>query len=725
MKYAKRFSLEEFKKYNIAIYNNEIDMTEKSKNAKNSADSGYLIRLDDLEEIKEYIKYKECKKLIESNDENSDNWSKIFRDIDNSKIKKISQVTPLISEYIKNSLLNNNKFILISPELFEIISDKKDIPISFQINRNQITLNLDEELNLQNKNFIFDKNSIRGYNNNLSEILDIYKSVSKYYFFEKNFENELKDSESKSKTGYLISNSWFQKWKKYSNYEDLKNYFKDKQNENEITEEDKHEIVNNIIRYRAINNKLYSKPDELDIIYLKEPNQFKSTLEKDNAIIIDNPRQKFLSIFIQFLPKETGKAINYSIKKNSIKIEMDEPLFFKADNNILSFKNIISDEIFILMQMIKIFCFQEEIQQLINYEYNNNKNIQNQYDIYLINNNIIRTFKENFGYKKLYDYLKANKYILNELIEKKENIIRYELLTDDILNKIISSLKNKIPDFKDFKKYEKDIYENVDKKFNIKTMSNNKVKNMKYIDDFEIINEDILNYFIEKKIVTKNDVCKGEYVIGSGQIFLFFNYNWSNFHEIGYLSSSQEFKIKYIIIETHPNKNNTFINQIKNYGLKNLLDLKYNNENDSGIWIKDIRLGNMYPINENDDINNKEENNINESKEDISFNNIILLLIKFISFNKTIIDKYNLPKPTRHYYYQRKIFNIDGYLINKKFINELEKLVPFDKIIQCFDTFSKKIELNQKDEKDILSQIIKEKNIYFHSYLHCKKKIQN
>ena len=707
MKRQNKFTLKDFKNYNSAIYNNEMNMAENLNNPDNSKYNGYLIFLNDLEEIKEQIKYDECKKLLESQNEKNNDWNLIFKDLKNLEKINIPPVKPIISECIKNLLLNKNKLILISSELFKVISDNNDESISFGINKNnQITFYLDEELKLQHNNFIFDEKSIKFNRSNFSEIKEIYRSVSKYYIFENNFKNELQNNTSQLKNGFLIRNSWFENWKKYTNYEKLKCYFDNQQNESEISEENKIKIINDIILYRAENKNLYSKPDKLEVIFLKDPKEFMSLLDEDDLIIIENSRH--LSSFREFFPQSNFGLTSYSLIYGNIKINLNESLYFYADNNIISINNLISNEILDLIQLIKIYCFQEELQQLINYEDKNNTNFQNKNNIVLVNKNIIRKFKDNYGYKNLCDYFGRKKHILNDLIDKKEKIIRYELLTNDILNKIISNIKNKIPDINSSEKTE-NIYENINKDFDIKNISFEKAKKIQYIDDFEIINEDILSYFIEKKILYNQEVIKGEYVIGNGKIFLFFKYKGLYYHEIGVLSSSQDFKIKYII-KADLSKSNDLIIGIKNYGLKNLLDQNYT-ETDNAIWIDKKKLGNIYQIKENSDINNKEENNINESEEEIFFNNIISLLIKFFSFNRTILDKYNSAKTTKFRSYKKSIFNIDGYLINKKFINELKKLVPFDKIFKCFDTFPKSNELSQKDEKDILTKIIKEKNI--------------
>ena len=185
---------------------------------------GYLINLNDINNFKQNIKHEEAKII------NEEKMKSIFDENLFDNIKEVSQIKYKTSDYLKNMLLNGNKYILISQELWNIIYDKtnqnNEGPIIFKINKNKIVLSLkNEQLTLSHRDFIFDFYSCGGNNScdSFSEIQKLYDSIYNYCIFETNFSKYLKSNSKHSDKGYLIKKIWIDEWKKYSNYEEIKN----------------------------------------------------------------------------------------------------------------------------------------------------------------------------------------------------------------------------------------------------------------------------------------------------------------------------------------------------------------------------------------------------------------------------------------------------------------------------------------------------------------------
>jgi hypothetical protein len=445
-------------------------------------------------------------------------------------------------------LMNGNKYILISPNLWKIISDneknKNENPILFSFMNNIITFFFENnetlKLKIKNQFFIFDKSSCYYKDNYFNEINEIYNSLESYYSFEKKFLTNLCENIQNSTNGFLVSESWLNSWKEYSNYENIKNKYFDKpqDNSNEIEKN----IKNDIICFREENESIYEIPKESNIININKKEELESMLNNESLAIINSD---FKNCFPYF--KNETKLIEYSTFNNQIKIHLDQTIIFKSNNNIIS-KNYNID-LMDLKLLIKIFLFQNSFSNLVN---NGNKAIKykEKIKIFFINNKIIKQYKNHFEYNKLYEYL-INNDLFKEIISEHNNHKKLDkLFMEQIIKNIPYKLIEKIKKLNN--NFEKNKFGIHDKKLIVKEKSLSYIPffyKLKYITEFEIVNEDIINLFIEKEIIQKEDVIESEYIINSRKLFIYFNYENNNFYQIGNINSNGEFIIEYVIQE--------------------------------------------------------------------------------------------------------------------------------------------------------------------------------
>ena len=224
----------QLKKYRQALYNFEkyIEVI-YSKNNLNQEHRGFLIKYKDFEEFKntiEYNNYKNYDLNIKKENIHFYNSEKVF---------KIKQIEFKTSKFFLNMLYNDNKYIIINYELWLVICEigrENESPIIYNIDSKYIKLVFEDGKQLNFTYHQFDKNiidkysySYYNYNNNLlDEFKKIYKDINMYYKFEKDFIEKLKDNYYSSyNSAYLVCKTWIDKWKIYSNYEEIKNNYLD------------------------------------------------------------------------------------------------------------------------------------------------------------------------------------------------------------------------------------------------------------------------------------------------------------------------------------------------------------------------------------------------------------------------------------------------------------------------------------------------------------------
>ena len=396
---------DELIKYNEAIFDFEENYLKKIyKNIDNKEKDGYLIKSEDLDELKENISYSKYK--INRNG-NKDYFNKNYDLNKLNDIKKIKQIEFKTSQYLVNMILNDNKYIIINEKLWKILCDKKyenDTSIKYNIDKENLTLSFDKEKKLyfsNKENNIIDKFSYLKQKSdlhlNFKEITDIHDVIKTYNEFENEFIKKLIGKKAfsldhYSNTGYLISKSWLDKWKKYYNYENIKNkYLIDKNKDNYK------QIINEIIYHQEKNKLNNERLEPIEILNINTAEGINPFLAKDSLVIIDN------NIKLLFKSFNQNYSIKYCGKGNKIYILNDENLSFNAYNNIIFSKE--NYNLSHLNIMLKIHFFQSEMNQLINSSYKNeNNNTTNK--IYLINKNILEVYKEILEYDILIKDLK-------------------------------------------------------------------------------------------------------------------------------------------------------------------------------------------------------------------------------------------------------------------------------------------------------------------------------
>ena len=734
-----RNAIADFEKYIKNIY---------SSNSIETEHKGYLINFEEYENIKV---------IIDNFEVNINDCGQIFH------IKQIEFKTP---QYLIYMILNGNKYILINTDFWRLICDKDKInesPIVYRINDNDITFKINnKELSFSHNKNIIDKKSLNSssdYISNYENITKIYDSIINYYNFENTILKSLsyKHYPNDTTNEYLLSNEWIDKWKKLSNYE----YIKTKYLQYNLN--NKENIMNNLILYLENNKLNYNELfGSINIRKFDKEEELKSYLKKDSLVLID---RKFIDIFVNFTFLNNFKSTKFKAFNNQIHIylEDNEVLSFKSNNNIISLNEIINYSY--LKQLIKIFYIQNKIRSNVEKDSNS--------DICLINKKVINIYKDFFNYKQLYDFLKndfKNKRINYDNLEK----YYYKIinnLDDDYITQYIQLDQNKILNEL------KDVNENFTEcEYKINSP---KEKKMKYIMNFEIVDEDIRGFFIRNKIAKKEHfIPLYSYLSQNGKIFFIFSRDNKNFYEIGHFNDNEEFIIEYLIDELEKSNKESIADYFLDKGIdpfitdsnesKRMINLKewwttkqcisykidlkeiqnekiyrtpdaYNNNNiklaynayDGMRRIENMfktSLNNSYLINKNNieepNKNGNMEFNINnDNKVNKYISYIIIIQNEYLKIekelNKTLIIPSNRQENEEEY-----------YLINRNYMKELENILHFKEIINEINIDEiNKLDLDINNiNNEIINEIkggLKEKLINYLITLDEKKLIIN
>ena len=227
MKYVKSDALT---KYKIGFKEFENYIKKINYNLRDNYDydfhHGYLINLNEIERIKQKINYNSNESIYIQRNETSQ---------DSTKYYTIKEIEFRNSDFLLNMIFNGNKYILINTTLWQLLCErnKEEKPsIKYYINKSKIKFQLDNkgELSFSNNNNLIDlsglyynskyelykSNYIFFYNNTYQKIID-------YYEYQKKFKEYLKSSlKSEILFGYLVEIDWFEKWKKYYDYDNIK-----------------------------------------------------------------------------------------------------------------------------------------------------------------------------------------------------------------------------------------------------------------------------------------------------------------------------------------------------------------------------------------------------------------------------------------------------------------------------------------------------------------------
>ena len=712
----------EFLNYNKAIFEFE-DFLEKLNDDKNielnKKRIGYLIELIEFEELQNNFNHKKLKKKELKKGE----WENYFDKGKFNKIKKIKPFEIKSYQYFINMLLNKNEYILITDNLFEIICEKQykyQSNVIYSIDKSNIYIYFEDKNKLTISNLY--KNKINDYTLSIKEadkksfdkFENLLESMVIYNKFEKKFIDELKKPKPSSSIGnnaqcnYLINKVWLDEWIYFSDYNNIKEtYFRtnlDLKKDKNI----KQEIINKLIEHQEEYKNTY-KLNKLKILEFKNKEEIESYLKYNSFVIVDyNFKIKYS------YEKKDVKNINILNNKITIDINSKNKLTFNSENNIITNNeyNYLKE----LRQLIRIFCFQEELQKLF-FESSKQNEIKKAY--YLVNSNIILEYKKYYDYDILYNYLKNNHDILNEITDKKNNINYSKLLEDKIMDSIINKLDiQHINKVKEKISYKGPLFNNED--FKINEVEN---KRIKYISDFAIINYDILFYFLQTNIIEEEKFIYANFLFGNNRILISFKNNNNIFNEIGILDENQNFIIEYLFETqikdiykkiTENNSNNflsmVFVNQKGDFtfDFKTDKDKNNNNQNKDFNNIKFYKIQNIENIEkrnneikqkekEKEKINSNSNHNKNETEnKQFIFNNISSILLSFLLFNNNLNKEIEQNKTFKSY---------NGYIINKKILSEYKKLFLFEKIFKYFTT-------NEKKEGNIYNFIEENKNYY-------------
>jgi len=186
--------------------------------------------------------------------------------------------------------------------------------------------------------------------------------------------------------------------------------------------------------------------------------------------------------------------------------------------------------------------------------------------IYFIQKKIVDIYKDLYRYNDIINFLENDKNILNNNIELNEDNIL------DIIPKDIKHVLEKINE----ESFLKDLAREYKYNNNIWKYKNLKLENfqsIKYIDDFEIIDRDLKEFFKEQKF----KVLKGKYIIGAKGIFIYIripvdNKSELSIFEIGNFDENGDFNIKYLLDQNEIDNPSKLIDALIDKGIDSIFN---------------------------------------------------------------------------------------------------------------------------------------------------------
>ena len=679
MKYIKGF-------YEFDLYINKIN---SNLTTKFHTHHGYLINLEKIDEIKRNINYDNYKIIYQKSIQSQ------IDEEDNDKYFVIEELEFKDPDYLLNMLFNGNKYILINRDLWELLCEKNkenSISITYEINYSQIKFKLDYLNELffvnQKNNLITAGGFYSLYNTNYElykikydNIKSIFTQIKDYYEYEKKFENNLKkENITKYEEGYLVDDNWFNKWKEYNDYSNIKsNYLLD--------QKPKKKIIDWIIYIQQLNKEKKNILETPKINKYKNKNQLESFLRKNKLVVLDTS-------MISFWPSLLQNKIYYYLYKNKIHFyfENQDSLILDIKDNIIQLKNEDNIENINLLQLAKVFYFRKNL----------SREIFSEHKIKSLNNSIILIKKEIIHqYLDYFDYETLNNFLNNINIDYKNLEKKFGMILDRIkhnINDYYEELKLKeIALSLNFSGQEYYLKPNSIKCYG---------KIFSYISDFEIIDEDIFIFFREKLMIKDKQVIKGEYLAEDGKIFLSYCYGATNFYQIGCLNFTDGKFILEYILEKNISIKKKMIESFNRSGIKTLLNTIKENLITSG---NDI-IGYCYEIKIND---SQENDDIIMKESQYNIIDIVSTLIMLNKFEQEIKNKLELSiiqtNDLNSNIHSNPFASISCKLISEKFLKEFKNLFLFQKlknIINKYQSFfnpqinKKTVEFILKEEQD-------------------------
>ena len=202
-------------------------------------------------------------------------------------------------------------------------------------------------------------------------------------------------------------------------------------------------------------------------------------------------------------------------------------------------------------------------------------------------------------------------------------------------------------------------------------------KKLYYLSDFEIVSEDIFQFFKKNKMIELNQVLKGEYIAEDSKLFLRYEFEGKNYYEIGFFEKeTMKFIIEYIINDN----NSTYKKIIDNFnslGIKCLLGFK----NENKIFTRFNTICYCYDFPK--DKNNVPNSDFNIPDNEYNINDIISILMSLYLFEKEIKNKLELSKShinDLNYTHSNPFSTICCKLVNSKFLSEIKNIFYYTQI---------------------------------------------
>ena len=259
-----------------------------------------------------------------------------------------------------------------------------------------------------------------------AELCFIYKTIRAYSQYEEYIEQKLQGKFIKNKVmeGYLITKEYLNYWKKYSDYEDLKDLVNCNKYQN---------IRPTLYKYRKSNKYQAYQPDAIQII-IKSPEDLYRQVKKENKAFVLIDYNFWQLICTQSGLKQRGEA-RFSLGKDCITFyfsELDYCQIITNDNIIDSSKEIKSTGFDVVRQsdkeeqelkkLLLLYAYEQEMKNKINnLTYKENEF----FNYYLISKEWIKQYKKYYHYYEICKMIQGKdelKSLLNRGFEEAKKI---------------------------------------------------------------------------------------------------------------------------------------------------------------------------------------------------------------------------------------------------------------------------------------------------------------
>ena len=678
-----RYKISEFKKY----VKENFDNYSKYPNGHH----GYLIKFEDYENL--------YKKIFGTPTE----YSEIL-----SNPKCLKEIEFRTARYLVNMLVNGNKYIFINYELWKLFGiDNNNLqPIMYSIQYCDIIFSLDDNIRLQlwcqEKNNIIHENSFVASDNQncanlinpfINKINSIYNQITDFYNFRIELKNNLKGNEHKGHFGHFIDKQWISEWLNDTDYNKINNLLKNPEN--------KKKIKNMIIYKEEIRNVNNKKLSKIKIYDIKTKEELEKYMQNNCLFLVNNKftynfSNKYNSIF--FFAYRNIIELNIGNEYIKINAENVIKIFKPESQNHMSNS---SDYSYNLKILFKLFYFKKELENNINSVFDKNCN-NNKQEVYFINKEFIRAYEAHYKYSSLYNYLMTAEALSSINYKNLENyyslIFHYlEISNKEYLNNIKFLEETK----KTFEFSENDC-------INKYKIFNEESKNIKYITDYEIIDENIISSFQKIGMSIKNYIIKGSLIPGDNYLFIIFMENDKYFFQIDSFDKINKRFVNVFIIEKIFNYNNIIIDYFNQKGPGYFIKKRKDNKlyYNSGVEFcncyyvknKETSFGLEEPLDSDTHTKDKNIQKINE---------IIRILLSYSLADNKIRAKISESQSTDPL--NNKITQIENYyLINKEIFSDFLNLFWSD-IINLIMT---KYKINSYNDIDTVLKYILQNTEY-------------